>query len=32
MPASKVTNWARQSIAPDELQRDFDAIVLAGGA
>ena len=30
--ASKVTNWARKSIAPDELQRDFDAIVLAGGA
>ncbi|NKI93807.1 glutamate synthase subunit beta [Rhizobacter sp. SG703] len=29
---SKVTNWAKESIAPDELQAQFDAVVLAGGA
>ncbi|MBK6863175.1 MAG: glutamate synthase subunit beta [Ideonella sp.] len=29
---SKVTNWASESIAPAQLQQQFDAIVLAGGA
>jgi glutamate synthase (NADPH) small chain len=29
---SKVTNWAKESITPDELQAQFDAVVLAGGA
>ena len=29
---SKVTNWAREAIGADQLQQDFDAVVLAGGA
>ena len=29
---SKVTNWARESITPEQLQKDFDAVILAGGA
>jgi glutamate synthase (NADPH) small chain len=29
---SKITNWAKESVAPAQLQQDFDAIVLAGGA
>ena len=29
---SRVTNWAKESIKPAQLQRDFDAVVLAGGA
>ena len=29
---SKVTNWARESISAEQLQKDFDAIVLTGGA
>jgi len=29
---SKVTNWAKESITPDELKAQFDAVVLAGGA
>lgn len=29
---SKVTNWARESIQAGQLQRDFDAVVLSGGA
>ena len=33
MPASsKVTNWARETITPAQLQADFDAVLLAGGA
>ena len=33
LPAgSKVTNWARESVTPAQLQQDFDAVVLAGGA
>ena len=31
-PASKVTNWARETITPAQLQKDFDAVVLTGGA
>ncbi|MBY0572210.1 MAG: glutamate synthase subunit beta, partial [Undibacterium sp.] len=27
-----VTNWAKEIISPDQLQKDFDAIILAGGA
>lgn len=30
--ASKVTNWAKESIAPEQLQKDFDAVILTGGA
>ena len=30
--ASKVTNWAKESITTEQLQQDFDAVVLAGGA
>jgi glutamate synthase (NADPH/NADH) small chain len=29
---SKVTNWAKQTITPEQLQKDFDAVVLTGGA
>ncbi len=29
---SKVTNWARESISAEQLQKDFDAVLLAGGA
>lgn len=29
---SKVTNWAKESISPDELKSQFDAVLLAGGA
>lgn len=29
---SKVTNWARETISPKQLQQDFDAVLLTGGA
>lgn len=29
---SKVTNWAKEIISPDQLKNDFDAVLLAGGA
>jgi glutamate synthase (NADPH/NADH) small chain len=29
---SKVTNWARETVSPEQLQKDFDAVVLTGGA
>ncbi|MBV8504086.1 MAG: glutamate synthase subunit beta [Paucibacter sp.] len=29
---SKVTNWAKESISPAELNEQFDAVLLAGGA
>ncbi len=29
---SKVTNWAKETLSPDQLQKDFDAVVLTGGA
>lgn len=29
---SKVTNWAKETITPKQLQQDFDAVVLTGGA
>ncbi len=29
---SKVTNWAKESISPEELRQQFDAVVLTGGA
>jgi glutamate synthase (NADPH/NADH) small chain len=29
---SKVTNFAKQNVTPDELKKDFDAIVLTGGS
>lgn len=29
---SKVTNWAKETITPEQLKKDFDAIVLSGGA
>ncbi len=29
---TKVTNWATQTISPDELRAQFDAVLLAGGA
>ncbi len=29
---SKVTNWAKESISAEQLQKDFDAVLLTGGA
>jgi glutamate synthase (NADPH/NADH) small chain len=29
---SKVTNWARESVSAGQLQNDFDAVLLTGGA
>jgi glutamate synthase (NADPH) small chain len=29
---SKVTNWAKEVLSPDQLKGDFDAVVLTGGA
>jgi glutamate synthase (NADPH/NADH) small chain len=29
---SKVTNWAKESVSPEQLKKDFDAVILAGGA
>ncbi|MDP3701343.1 MAG: glutamate synthase subunit beta [Hylemonella sp.] len=29
---SKVTNWAKETISPAQLQKEFDAVLLAGGA
>ena len=29
---SKVTNWSKQSISADQLKKDFDAVLLTGGA
>lgn len=29
---SKVTNWAKASVTPDELKAGFDAVLLCGGA
>ena len=31
-PVTGVTNWAQQTVDPQQLLRDFDAIVIAGGA
>ena len=27
-----ITNWAKETIAPEQLQQDFDAVLLTGGA
>ena len=33
LPAgSKVTNWAKETVSPQQLLQDFDAVLLAGGA
>ena len=33
LPAdSRVTNWARETISAEQLQKDFDAVLLTGGA
>jgi glutamate synthase (NADPH/NADH) small chain len=29
---SKVTNWAKDTVTPAQLQKEFDAVLLAGGA
>ncbi len=29
---SNVTNWAKESISPEQLKKDFDAVLLTGGA
>ena len=29
---SKVTNWAKETITPEQLMADFDAVLLTGGA
>ena len=30
--ASKVTNWATTTVTPEQLKKDFDAVLLTGGA
>jgi glutamate synthase (NADPH/NADH) small chain len=29
---SKVTNWANETISPEQLKKDFDAVLLTGGS
>ncbi|MDO8311048.1 MAG: hypothetical protein Q7T25_03820 [Sideroxyarcus sp.] len=30
---SSITNWAKEAVSPEQLQKDFDAvIIIAGGA
>src|SRR4051812_352698 len=29
---SNVTNWAKETIAPEQINKEFDAVVIAGGA
>ena len=29
---SKVTNWAKETISPEQLKKEFDAVLLTGGA
>ncbi|MDB5762798.1 MAG: glutamate synthase subunit beta [Herminiimonas sp.] len=29
---SNVTNWARETISPEQINKEFDAVVIAGGA
>jgi glutamate synthase (NADPH) small chain len=29
---SKVTNWAKETVSAEQLQKDFDAVLLTGGA
>ena len=29
---ANVTNWAKETISPEQLQKDFDAVIIAGGA
>ncbi len=29
---SKVTNWAKETVTPEQLQKEFDAVLLTGGA
>jgi glutamate synthase (NADPH) small chain len=29
---SKVTNWAKDSVSPEQLKKEFDAVLLTGGA
>ncbi len=29
---SKVTNWAKETVTPEQLQQDFDAVLLAAGS
>ena len=31
-PASKVTNWSKETISAAQLQKDFDAVLLTGGS
>ena len=29
---SKITNWAKETVSPEQLLKDFDAVLLTGGA
>ncbi len=29
---SKVTNWAKETVSPEQLKQEFDAVLLAGGS
>jgi glutamate synthase (NADPH/NADH) small chain len=29
---SNITNWAKETVSPDDLKKEFDAVIVAGGA
>ena len=29
---ANVTNWAKETVSPEQLKKDFDAVIMAGGA
>ncbi|MFC0349925.1 glutamate synthase subunit beta [Undibacterium danionis] len=29
---SNITNWSKETVSPDELKKEFDAVIVAGGA
>ncbi|HEY0975464.1 MAG TPA: glutamate synthase subunit beta [Solimonas sp.] len=31
-PLSHITNWAKETVTPEQLMKDFDAVLLTGGA
>lgn len=31
-PLKDITNWAKETVSPDQLQKDFDAVLLTGGS
>jgi glutamate synthase (NADPH/NADH) small chain len=29
---AKITNWSKETVSPEQLKKDFDAVIIAGGA